>query len=111
MGYVYTDWLPQITYISPKWKGFQASVGVMTPLDEYNFAGGGLSATTTQHSSPMLQGKVTYDGNILGFTTRFWSSFLVQHQQNLTSSTLGSSSRKGTTVEAGDVGEGHARTV
>lgn len=104
VGYVYTDWLPQITYISPKWKGFQASVGVMTPLDEYNFAGGGLSATTTQHSSPMLQGKVTYDGNIAGFTTRFWSSFLVQHQQNLTSATLGSNSRKGTTVEAGDVG-------
>ncbi|EHH68497.1 hypothetical protein GMO_12670 [Gluconobacter morbifer G707] len=104
VGYVYTDWLPQITYISPKWRGFQASVGIMTPLDEFNYAGGGLSATTTQHSSPMLQGKLTYDGNIAGFTTRFWTSYLVQHQQNLTSSTLGSSSRKGTTVEAGDVG-------
>lgn len=104
VGYVYTDWLPQITYISPKWHGLQGSVGIMTPLDPFNYAGGGLSATSTQHSSPMVQGKVTYDAKIAGFTTRLWASFLTQHVQNLTSSTLGTDSRKGATVAAGDVG-------
>ncbi|MBS1063207.1 porin [Gluconobacter wancherniae] len=104
VGYVYTDWLPQITYISPKWHGLQGSIGVMTPLDEFNYAGGGRSAVSSQHSSPMVQGKVTYDATIEGFTARFWSSFLIQHQQSLTSNALSDNSKHSAMVEAGDVG-------
>ncbi|MCP1270094.1 MULTISPECIES: porin family protein [Acetobacter] len=109
VGYVYADWIPQISYVSPKYHGLQGSVGVFQPLDEFNFAGGdasgrALSASSTQHSSPMVQGKGTYDFTIGGVQTRIWASFLVQHQQGLTSPDLDASSRRGAMVEAGEIG-------
>ena len=33
VGYIYTDWEPQITYTTPTWNGFSASAGVFQPLD------------------------------------------------------------------------------
>ena len=33
VGYIYTDWEPQITYTTPTWSGFSASAGVFQPLD------------------------------------------------------------------------------
>ncbi|MFT9063368.1 MAG: porin [Acetobacter persici] len=109
VGYVYADWIPQISYLSPKYHGLQGSVGVFQPLDEFNFAGGdasgrALSASSTQHSSPMVQGKGTYDFTIGGVQTRIWASFLVQHQQALTSPDLEAGSRRGAMVEAGEIG-------
>lgn len=106
VGYVYADWIPQISYVSPTIHGFQGSVGVFQPLDEFNFAGEGLSAESTQHSSPMVQGKGTYDFKIGGVQTRIWASFLVQHQQALTSSLLTEegSGRRGAMAEAGEIG-------
>jgi hypothetical protein len=101
IGYVYTDWLPQITYTSPVIGGFTAAVGLMTPLDEFNFAGGGVSATSTQHSVPMFQGKLTYD---LGTQVHLWGDFLVQPQQDLTVDGFPIDNNKSVTVVAGDAG-------
>ncbi|GBR26579.1 hypothetical protein AA0473_1177 [Acetobacter orleanensis NRIC 0473] len=110
VGYVYADWIPQISYVSPTYHGLQGSVGVFQPLDEFNFAGGDasgrpLSASSSQHSSPMVQGKGTYDFTIGGgVQARIWASFLVQHQQALTSPDLEASSRRSAMVEAGEIG-------
>lgn len=100
IGYVYTDFLPQITYITPILSGFQGSVGIFTPLDEVNFAGGGLSATSIQHNTPMFQGKATYDA---GTSTKvhLWASMLVQPQQNVVGTGVTNGS---VTAVAGDVG-------
>ena len=89
VGYVYADWIPQISYQSPTIKGFQGTIGILQPLDEFDFSGAdangnAYSAASTQHSSPMLQGKVTYDFKIGGLSARIWASFLTQHQQDLT---------------------------
>ncbi|GAN53321.1 porin family protein [Tanticharoenia sakaeratensis] len=109
VGYVYADWIPQISYMSPKYHGVQATVGIFTPLDEFDYAGlnpsgTSYSALNSQHSSPMIQGKVTYDFTIGALTTRIWSSFLVQHQQHLTSGSIAASTNRSATVEAGDIG-------
>ncbi|MBB2185704.1 porin [Gluconacetobacter liquefaciens] len=104
LGYVYADWIPQISYASPVVAGFQGSVGVFQPLDAYNYAGGGLSAGSTQHSSPMVQGKITYTFKVGDLTTKIWSSFLIQHQQGLTSTILAESDRRGAMAEAGEIG-------
>ena len=40
IGYIYTDWQPQITYTSPTWNGFSASAGVFQPLDCNACSGG-----------------------------------------------------------------------
>ncbi|GBQ93539.1 hypothetical protein AA23498_1761 [Acetobacter nitrogenifigens DSM 23921 = NBRC 105050] len=105
VGYVYADWIPQISYASPVYKGLQGTIGIFQPLDEYNYAGSGLSATSTHHSSPMVQGKVTYDFTVNKLTGRIWSSFLVQRQQSLTGSDIDTGGRPRSVVaEAGDIG-------
>jgi predicted porin len=51
IGYIYTDWLPQITYTTPKLMGFTASVGLFTPLDDGSY---------TAHNSPQWQAGISY---------------------------------------------------
>ncbi|MFT8885625.1 MAG: porin [Acetobacter papayae] len=113
VGYVYADWIPQITYTTPKIAGVQASVGVFQPLDEFQYAGSNAdstsySASSTQHSSPMIQGKVTYEATFGEVKAKIWASFLIQHQQNLQYLDNGTSTPTGThhaaMVEAGDIG-------
>src|ERR1700733_7515813 len=58
IGYIYTDWEPQITYTTPKWMGFTASVGAFQPLDDYGAFPCPPPNTTcayTAHSSPQWQ--------------------------------------------------------
>ncbi len=82
-GYIYADFMPQISYASPIWGGFQATVGVFQPLDEIAFAGDAYSGTANQHSVPMFQGKVTYDYKFGPVAGRLWLSGLYQQQQNV----------------------------
>ncbi|AQS84718.1 MAG: porin [Acetobacter aceti] len=112
VGYLYADWIPQISYQSPMMSGVQVTVGVMQPMDEFNFAGtnnegagpDALSAQSTHHSSPMAQGKVTYDFTSGDFKGRVWAGFLIQHQQRLYSSVISQNQGRSATVEAGEVG-------
>ena len=100
-GYIYADWMPQITYISPVFGGFQATVGVFTPLNEFNFSG--LSGSADAHSSPMFQGKVNYDVTRDSWSAHLWTGFLVQNQQDITTLSGVATGRDKTGV-AGDVG-------
>jgi predicted porin len=60
IGYIYTDWEPQITYTTANYGGFSASVGVFQPLDSSG-AGAGLTpgqaadAGYTGHDGPQVQ--------------------------------------------------------
>jgi predicted porin len=51
VGYIYTDWIPQITYTTANYAGFTAQVGAFTPLNDGNY---------TSHNSPQWQGGVAY---------------------------------------------------
>jgi hypothetical protein len=77
-GYIYTDFMPQITYISPIFAGFQASVGIFQPLNEVNLFTGALSDESLQHSAPMVQGRLTYDYKADNFTAHLWGGFVEQ---------------------------------
>src|SRR5207245_3771644 len=61
VGYIYTDWIPQISYSSPKYGGFQYSAGVFQGMDLFNFSGLASSATATGHDQPGLQAKGSYE--------------------------------------------------
>lgn len=100
-GYIYADFMPQFSYASPIWGGFQATVGVFQPLDEFNFSG--LSDVANQHSVPMFQGKLTYDYKFGAVAGRVWVSGLYQQQQNITGAIplAGGPTRQAT---AGDIG-------
>jgi predicted porin len=62
IGYIYTDFMPQITYKSPTWGGLTFWVAAMTPLDVLPFSGDVFSATMTGHDLPMGQAKIQYVG-------------------------------------------------
>lgn len=80
-GYVYADFMPQITYISPVFAGFQGSIGIFQPLNSFDYSG--LSDTSNQHSAPMVQGRFTYDYKQPNWTAHLWAGFLTQEQDNI----------------------------
>src|SRR5882762_4918186 len=49
IGYIYTDWQPQITYTTPTYSGFAGSAGIFQPLNAIG------SASYTTHNSPQVQ--------------------------------------------------------
>ena len=77
VGYIYTDWIPQISYTSPKYGAFQYSAGVFQGMDLVNFSGLATSATATAHEQPGLQAKGSYEwtGTVGG---KAWVSALSQ---------------------------------
>jgi predicted porin len=80
-GYIYADFLPQITYISPILAGFQLTVGAFQPMNEFDFSG--FSGTASAHNTPEFEGKVTYDYKISEFTAHVWVGGMTQDQQDI----------------------------
>ncbi len=68
IGYVYADWIPQITYTTPDFNGFTASIGAFTPLYAVPFANvtafDSLSGRLTGQQLPMVQGQIKWKGDI-----------------------------------------------
>ena len=74
VGYIYTDFLPQISYMSPTAGGLQAGFAVIQPLDDIITA-----PTLNGHGQPQFQGKVTYKMPGKGRTkVNLWANFLTQ---------------------------------
>jgi hypothetical protein len=78
VGYVYTDFMPQITYTSPSAHGLQGAFGIFQALDD-PFAPAGLSAGA--HGQPMFQAKVTYSTGKYKVKAKFWSNFMTQSEE------------------------------
>src|SRR5882724_1204418 len=51
IGYIYTDWQPQITYTSANFYGFTGSFGIFQPLDD---------GTYNSHNAPQIQAGFSY---------------------------------------------------
>lgn len=71
IGYIYTDFQPQITYTTPNFSGFQASVGIFQPLQS-------LTGPGEKSESPGFQGKIVYDGKFGSVSTHVWLSAITQ---------------------------------
>jgi len=61
-GYVYADWIPQVTYTTPDFYGFTVSAGLFSPYQEYDSTG--LSGTMTAHDQPGFQARLKYVGHL-----------------------------------------------
>lgn len=73
IGYIYTDFQPQISYSSPKFGGLQLSAGMFQPLQTIG--------ESEVNGTPGFQGKVTYDlapAEAGGFGARVWAGGIVQ---------------------------------
>ena len=91
LGYIYTDFMPQISWTSPSAGGFQVAGGIFAPLSDivsttlgYNgnpLSNGGaiFSAPLTGHGQPQFQGKLTYTVPTKGMVkAKLWTNFLTQ---------------------------------
>ena len=101
-GYIYTDFLPQITYISPTFAGFQATIGAFQPMNEFDFSG--YSGTATAHNKPEFEGKVTYDFKSAAFTAHAWAGFMTQSQQDVPTLTQPAPIHRSKLAGAGEAG-------
>lgn len=81
IGYIYTDWEPQITYTTPNFNGFSFSAGIFQPLS----AVPGLAlANYTKHDSPQFQAGVSYawgDPKTDSVTGKVWADLVSQKLQ------------------------------
>ncbi|MEP6483278.1 MAG: porin [Rudaea sp.] len=78
IGYIYTDWEPQITYTTPNFNGFSGSIGIFQPLDAEG------SALFTRHSEPQVQGGVSYafgDAKSDDLSGKVWAGAVSQKVQ------------------------------
>lgn len=79
IGYIYADWIAQISYTSPNWDGFSFGLGVVEPYQAIalasDFAANG--GSQRDYSTPGFQGKVSYEwaGDVNG---KVWGGFWYQ---------------------------------
>lgn len=79
-GYLYADWVGQISYASPNWNGFSFNVGIRDPW-------AGDNAGTHENDTLGYEGKVSYEwaGDFAG---KVWAGYI---SQNIDSTTVGRS--------------------
>ena len=81
IGYIYTDWEPQITYTTPNYNGFNFTAGIFQPLS----AVPGLAlANYTKHDSPQVQAGISYafgDPKNDSVTGKVWGDVVSQKLQ------------------------------
>lgn len=70
LGYLYTDFQPQITYTTPKIGGFQAAIGAFQPLVTIG--------NTEINKTPGFQAKVTYEFTAGDFGGKIWVNGITQ---------------------------------
>ncbi len=82
LGYIYTDFVPQISWTSPSAHGVQIAGAIVEPLSD-PFGGppaaGSVSAQLTGHGQPQFQGKLTFTVPTKGrYKAKLWTNFLTQ---------------------------------
>jgi predicted porin len=86
IGYIYTDWEPQITYTTPTFNGFSASAGIFQPLDASgagpgSYPGAPADALYHGHSGPQAQIGASYtwgDPKSDALTGKVWVDIVTQ---------------------------------
>jgi predicted porin len=88
-GYIYADWVGQISYASPNWNGFSFAVGLRDPWNS--------SSAAAQNNDMGYEGKVTYEwaGDVSG---KIWLGAI---SQKIEDDTAGFDSYTARSVEIG----------
>ncbi len=81
VGYVYTDFLPQISYTTPTMHGLQAAVGIMAPYED-PFATAFTGDSFSGNGEPMIQAKLAYTVPTHGkIKAKVWSNMMTQDEE------------------------------
>jgi predicted porin len=103
IGYIYTDWEPQITYTTPAYNGFSASAGIFQPLSSVGYA------SYSGHNTPQIQVGASYawgDPKSDGLAGKVWVDVVTQKAKATAADILGNApgattSYNGTGFDAG----------
>ena len=103
-GYLYADWIGQISYTTPNMNGFQATLGVMQPWTANNTLGGAVSDTSSGTSDEFgYQGQASYSwtGDFAG---KVWGGFFYQDVKNVGGTAAGDGLGSDETAKAFEAG-------
>lgn len=76
LGYIYTDFEPQITYTTPTYDGFSASAGIFQPLTPLT------NTAYSKHTAPQFQAGASYSwGSAQSLTGKVWVDLISQQYQ------------------------------
>jgi hypothetical protein len=85
LGYLYTDFMPQISWTSPSIYGLQVAGAIFSPLSDVvstTLGATPYSAPLTGHGQPQYQTKVTYTVPTTGsLKAQFWTNYLTQSME------------------------------
>ncbi len=84
-GYLYADWVGQVSYTSPNWNGFSFAVGVRDPWDSTTIGSvlaGAPVAVATADDKPGFEGKASYDFTGGDVTGKVWVGGIYQDFAN-----------------------------
>ena len=85
LGYIYTDFMPQISWTSPSAGGLQFAAGIFAPLSDIVSTTLNLpqfSAPLTGHGQPQFQTKLTYTVPTKGSVkAKLWTNFITQSME------------------------------
>jgi len=70
VGYIYTDFQPQITYSTPDFNGFKAAAGVFMPLNSFG--------AQEINGTPGFQARLSYDGKFGDVGVHAWLAGITQ---------------------------------
>lgn len=84
-GYIYADWVGQISYWSPNWNGFSFALGIREPWTN-GTSNGGSSPGSTYRNDLGYEGKASYEwgGDVSG---KVWVGFISQKHDTTSSLT------------------------
>ena len=79
-GYIYADWKSQISYTTPNFNGFQATVGLTQGWNQTGSVS--LNTSTRGGGNPAYEGKASYSFSANDVTGKVWVSGIGQKQGN-----------------------------
>jgi predicted porin len=76
-GYLYADWVGQISYASPNWNGFSFAVGLRDPWAGDNTSNDAITPGSHDNDTLGFEGKVQYEwaGDVAG---KVWAGYIHQ---------------------------------
>jgi hypothetical protein len=84
LGYLYTDFIPQVTYTTPSFKGLQFAASVMQPFDD-PLAPSATGVVLNGHTGPAFQAKLAYTVPTHGrVKAKVWSNMMTQSETDAT---------------------------
>ena len=102
LGYLYTDFKPQISWTLPAMGGFGAKIGVFDPDD---VAADTINFDATETRSPRVEAQITYNTDLQGLGINLWVDGTYQNTDRTTLEARTFKGRAGPTKDGTESGE------